>query len=1503
LRPKPTFSTKKVVEKTAKINALKSIIPMLIMATLSYIPLLLTKPGVISVDTKQYLYLDPISYLSQVASIWSSKVDLGTVTHQNIGYLMPMGEWYSFFSLFHVPVWIAQRLWAGTVFFVAGAGAYYFSRTLNLSRAGSTAGATVYMLSPYMLQYIEHISALLLPVAALGWMMGFTVMALRTRQNLYSLAFAIAVALSSTINATSFGYVAIGPVIVLIFMLIYSETTLRRAVSVSFQFLILSFLVSFYWIEGLLIESKYGLNVLKLTESLSAISSTSTPAEIFRGIGYWYFYSSDSYGFVIPTSIQYQTWTWLIVISFLIPIIALISIGFIKWKYKSLNVSLIIVGFVLSVGIYPISHPSWFGSKLLNFMNGSEIGLALRSSTRATPLYVIGIAVLIGSLVSAFNFRFNYIEKFVALIIILLAIYNLPGLFDGNTVNLNMARESIPTYWHQAANYLSSKSNNTRVLQEPGQNFDSYTFGATNDSLLAGLTTRPTVERHQVAMGSTYGVNLLDQLDNSIQRSDLNPAGLSAVLRLMSAGDMLITNDEMYSRYQIPPPANIQEQLTPTPIGLGTPKSFGKPTYNFPPLGLPYYNNQILSLNDKSQKLPPLIDYSVKNTRPIVRLESTKAPVIIDGDGLGVIEAANSGLLNGNPTIFYSGSYVNNPKGLKSLLTKNSTLVITDSNRKQLKNWTSLIDQTGSIETASQNSSSNNNNISYFNIFPDTTNKMQTVAVDQGVKSITSSTSKDNFEFNPQSKPFNAFDGNINTSWTTNDFENPIGAWIQVELNSVIKSNRITLTQAIPQSEAIWITKVRITLKSNDKLSRQFTVNLNQQSRRQLGQTIRFPETNFNTVRITILKTYSPLGYTVVPVGFSEINVNNIQAREIIQPPTDLIDELGKQTANYRLVYLFSRSMVGSLSPRTSPESNISRFLDLPTSRNFLISGDATLSTQTSDETVSSLLNGTSLSSNNLPYYNSSSRLSGDDNAYAASVEKSSVNSAWQTSMGLTAQLGSWIQINNPTSVTFNQIVLSFYADGHHSIPTFVTISTQQGQREIQLPPNLPFNSQTKQDTVILQFPALSGRNIRMTIQAVNPVESSFDFGPYYETLPVGINSFNLQNLPNISTISAKLLNGNSASVSQNLIANVPPPVNLPNICRNNLATIDNKPIWLKIMGTSQAALQGKYLKVVGCGPDKNGIYLPAGTHIVETAAGQQSGINIDQLVFDSPITTDIPPPNNADTSGFIKPAPTVIPKAKIKLLNFNDTKVNLRVTTYGKPVWLILGENYNSGWQAKVTSGNSSRSLINSSSTLIDAFANGWLIKPPAGTNNYNIELYYAPQNSIDLALFISFGTLFLCVAGLIFLQYKRRKNKNIKNNSYMYTPTVVQYPAFTNPLKYGLGRGNLIFSIFISIIFFLFVSSVLNQFDAIVMSILLFALTQIRQVRFIVSLGIITLALYATFWIEDLQSLHKYSPGVFWPPMFTKQSHIFYIVVILTIVECLAYFARNRSLKRKKL
>ena len=73
--------------------------------------------------------------------MWDPNIGMGTVTHQNIGYLFPMGPYYWLMHELGVPAWVSQRLWFGSILFGAGVGVLFLLRTLRVRGPGAVVAA------------------------------------------------------------------------------------------------------------------------------------------------------------------------------------------------------------------------------------------------------------------------------------------------------------------------------------------------------------------------------------------------------------------------------------------------------------------------------------------------------------------------------------------------------------------------------------------------------------------------------------------------------------------------------------------------------------------------------------------------------------------------------------------------------------------------------------------------------------------------------------------------------------------------------------------------------------------------------------------------------------------------------------------------------------------------------------------------------------------------------------------------------------------------------------------------------------------------------------------------------------------------------------------------------------------------------------------------------------------------------------------------------------------
>ena len=140
--------------------------------------------------------------------MWDPNIGMGTVTHQNIGYLFPMGPYYWLIDELGVPDWVAQRLWLGSLLFAAGRGRAVPAAHVRVRGPGvGRRRGRCYMLTPYTLDYAARISVLLLPWAGLPWMLALhhprVARARRRRAWKYPALFALVVQVVGGVNATA----------------------------------------------------------------------------------------------------------------------------------------------------------------------------------------------------------------------------------------------------------------------------------------------------------------------------------------------------------------------------------------------------------------------------------------------------------------------------------------------------------------------------------------------------------------------------------------------------------------------------------------------------------------------------------------------------------------------------------------------------------------------------------------------------------------------------------------------------------------------------------------------------------------------------------------------------------------------------------------------------------------------------------------------------------------------------------------------------------------------------------------------------------------------------------------------------------------------------------------------------------------------------------------------------------------------------------------------------
>ncbi|MGH8994695.1 MAG: hypothetical protein ACRDYB_01420, partial [Acidimicrobiales bacterium] len=159
------------------------------------------------------------------------------------------------------------------------------------------------------------------------------------------------------------------------------------------------------------------------------------------------------------------------------------------------------------------------------------------------------------------------------------------------------------------------------------------------------------------------------------------------------------------------------------------------------------------------------------------------------------------------------------------------------------------------------------------------------------------------------------------------------------------------------------------------------------------------------------------------------------------------------------------------------------------------------------------------------------------------------------------------------------------------------------------------------------------------------------------------------------------------------------------------------------------------------CGNSATGVTLGPGRHNLVTATAAFSGFELDSLWLSSAsggaALALTPAGAIPSTAAPITPATAV--------LHQDRSHVDVRVTGTGTPYWLVLGQSQSAGWRASIQGGASL-----GASTLIDGYANGWLISGAADRGTRAFDLSWTPQKVVDAALLASGATLAISV-GLV--------------------------------------------------------------------------------------------------------------------------------------------------------
>ncbi len=1238
-------------------------------------------------DTKLYLYLDPGRLISDARWTFDGRQFAGWVPHQMISYLWPQGPWYWLGETIGLPDWVTHRLWIGTLMVVAGTGVLWTARRLGLGLGAAFAAAVAYQLSPYVLPYVSRTSAMLLPWAAVGWLVGLTVgAATRTRWRDAALA-ALVVFTVGAVNATALVMIAPAPVLWLLVAAAERQITWRRAGAAAARIGGLSLVVSLWWIVMLVIQGRLGADVLAYSESLESVSFTSTSAEVWRALGYWLTYVRDAYAATTTAARDYMVSGRLIATGFLLLLIALAGLVATRWRQRRYAVALVATGVVLGVGVHRFDDPS----PLMNVLMGdgeSGLALALRSSTRAVPVLVLGLALGIGALVDAIGglrpAAASVIRTAGAVAVTLLAVANLPALTGHRWVDPALDRdESPPAAWSDAARALDAAPDGYRVWQLPGAEFGAFRWGYTVDPPLPGMTARPLITRDLLPLGSAASMDLAYAIDDRFQAGTVEPSSIAPVARLLGADTIWVAGDTAFDRFRTPRPELVHDLYAVEPDGLGAPTAYGPAAPNQPEI--PTVDEQSVSDGRVGTAVPPVELVPVEDPAPVVRAKNEV--VVVVGSGDGVIDAAAAGLIDGDELVRYTGSLTNGE--LAAAVDAGARVVVTDSNRDRAHHWRSSQDVSGYTEsdgTAEPEVLRPNRADERLPVFGDESAGGYTVAVQEGPVRALASAYGEPFAYRPEDRAFMAVDGDPTTAWRVADRAPAEGEFIRLETAEPI--DHVTLHQPAGAEAVRHVGQVTITVDDRPGMP----VVLDERSFSVDGQHVDLdPTAGPSVVTITIDSVVVPdpsIGPALAAVGFAEVDFGRGPTVEVVRPPRDVVAR-GLDADATSLTYVFTRLRTRPTDRwRSDPEPGLVREIELSAARDFMADITIRLDHRASDEVLADLLT--------IQGGRASARLTGVPTAAGWAATDDDPATAWITPFG--RAVGSSLEVDGAGGE--DEIRLTQRA-GDFSPITEVRLTTSEGTVDVTVPAAGP------DGTSVISLPEpLPAGPVTLAITAVEP---RFTLDRRYAEpveLPAAIAEL---------SVGARTL--------------VPDYVDTG--CRGDLLQIDGRSVLVRVFAETAALLAGQPAAAMPCGDDA--IALDAGVHRVTEP--RLPGLQVDRVVL---------------ASGASVPSAGAGPTPTATVTSADRLSRHVVVDDCPDGCWLVLGEGFHSRWSAEIadrqaeSAGAAAGGL--GDPQLVDGGFNGWWIPPSSGPTE--VTLRWTAQRPLDIALLLTAIAALACVA-----------------------------------------------------------------------------------------------------------------------------------------------------------
>ncbi|MBX6389256.1 MAG: DUF3367 domain-containing protein, partial [Frankia sp.] len=943
-------------------------------------------PGKLIADTKLDVVLDPLGFMARATHLWNSSSDFGFLPNQYIGYLFPMGPFFLAGDWLRVPPWITQRLWLALLLTVAAWGVVRLTDAMRIGMPWTRVfGGLAYSLSPMFLGKIGSASIAMTGATILPWITLPLILALRpdgaggadtgtaagdgpreraeprlSPRRAAALS-GLAVFCTGGVNASVTLCVLLCPAVLLVF-----AGGTRRAWALRGWWVVSVILATAWWMLGLFLQSRYGLNFLPFTETADVTTATTSVAEALRGTTDWlaFLRIPDPW---LPAAAASVNDPIPVIGAALVAGLGLFGLASRDLPGRRFLLVSLSVGVVVVSAAYPgepgspladsirelLAGPLGFLRNVYKFQPVAHLPLALGVTHALTvaaarwparqPADAAGPAQASADddapADRARGRRGGRVVPGVATVFTAVSLVACMAPALTGRLPANGSFDEVPAYWQKAADYLAGNPDGGRTLLVPGVPFAEYEWGRPLDEPLAWLASTPWASRALVPLGGTGMTRWLDGVEHQLELG--SAPGLAQALARAGVGQVLVRND-IGNREWDHPPSTEQIHRALESGGLHLTAEFGPQV----PIRASGRAQLVPELAHPKGTVASLEVWVVPDGARTVVAYPTDTMAVVSGGAEATLQLAAAGVLGADRAAVLASDLSGLPGRpeetsgtiARAVLPDGGESTVSRPDATELVGPTSAWLVTDTFQRRDQDFGAVHGAKSYL-LGPDekVAGKQhppaqwsdgqpvayQTVAGYADGVQVAASSYGSSLVPSPDQGPFAAVDGLTYTAWTASPDgdDGSRGAWIQVSAPRQIEVPYIEVQLLQEGDFRPKVGAIRVTTEAGSAVTEVQAVETPQQLTVPPG-----PSSWFRLTFERITKAGDP-GYGA---GFREITIPGLLIQRYAQVPADAAGLFARQGQG-QVVYSFERTRVDITEPfGGSEEQTISRRFEVP---------------------------------------------------------------------------------------------------------------------------------------------------------------------------------------------------------------------------------------------------------------------------------------------------------------------------------------------------------------------------------------------------------------------------------------------------------------------------------------------------------------------------------------------------------------------------------------------